>query len=36
MTDAATNRFPHIDVRSEVIDGSVDWKEYVRKLAGER
>jgi hypothetical protein len=34
MTEPATNRFPQLMVISEVIDGSVDWKEYVQKLAG--
>jgi hypothetical protein len=34
MTEPATNRFPQLMVISEVIDRSVDWKEYVRRLAG--
>jgi phenylpropionate dioxygenase-like ring-hydroxylating dioxygenase large terminal subunit len=35
LTDSGSNRFPHLMVISEVIDSSVDWKEYVGKLAGE-
>ncbi len=35
LTDAGSNRFPDLMVLSEVIDSSVDWKEYVGKLAGE-
>jgi len=34
MTDSGSNRFPHLMVISEVIDDAVDWKEYVRQLAG--
>ena len=34
ITDSNANRFPHLMVISEVIDASVDWKAYVRKLAG--
>ena len=34
MTDSGSNRFPHLMVISELIDDAVDWKEYVRQLAG--
>ncbi|MGH7929889.1 MAG: hypothetical protein ACREQV_19070, partial [Candidatus Binatia bacterium] len=33
LIDASSNRFPHLMVISEVIDASMDCKEYVRKLA---
>ncbi|MGH8596516.1 MAG: Rieske 2Fe-2S domain-containing protein, partial [Gammaproteobacteria bacterium] len=36
IRDPKTTHFPHRVVVSEVIDSSVDWKEYVRKLAGDR
>jgi phenylpropionate dioxygenase-like ring-hydroxylating dioxygenase large terminal subunit len=36
VVDPTVNRFPHLMVISEVIDASVDWKEYVRKLAADR
>jgi nitrite reductase/ring-hydroxylating ferredoxin subunit len=36
MVDPAVNRFPHLMVISDVIDASVDWKEYLRKLAADR
>jgi phenylpropionate dioxygenase-like ring-hydroxylating dioxygenase large terminal subunit len=32
VTDSDANRFSHIIVTSEVIDGSVDWKEHVKIL----
>jgi phthalate 4,5-dioxygenase len=36
ITDGGSNRFPHLMVISEVIDRSVDWKAYARKLAADR
>lgn len=36
ITDPESNLFPHLMVISEVIDDSVDWKEYAKKLADER
>jgi hypothetical protein len=33
VMDPNSNHFPHLMVISEVIDSSVDWKDYVRKLA---
>ena len=36
IRDPKATHFPHLVVISEVIDSSVDWKEYVKKLAGDR
>ncbi len=36
ITDSGSNLFPHLMVISEVIDDSVDCKEYARNLADER
>jgi phenylpropionate dioxygenase-like ring-hydroxylating dioxygenase large terminal subunit len=36
MVDPAANHFPHLMVISDVIDASVDWKEYLRQLAAVR
>jgi hypothetical protein len=35
IRDAKRNKFSHLIVISEVIDGSVNWKGHVEKLAGE-
>jgi phthalate 4,5-dioxygenase oxygenase subunit len=31
VRDAATNRFSHLQVFSEVVDASVDWKQHTRE-----
>jgi hypothetical protein len=35
LRDSKTNRFPHLVVLSEVIPGSVDWKDHARERESE-
>jgi hypothetical protein len=36
IADPKMNRFPHLMVISEVILGSIHWKDYAKKLVAER
>ena len=36
IRDPKVNRFPHLMVTSEVVPGSMDWKEYAKKLIDEK
>jgi nitrite reductase/ring-hydroxylating ferredoxin subunit len=36
IADPKMNRFPHLMVISEVIPGSIHWKDYAKKLVAER
>lgn len=36
IRDPKANRFPHLMVISEVVPGSIDWKDYAKKLVEER
>jgi hypothetical protein len=31
VRDPASNRFSHLQVFSEVIEGSVDWKQHIKE-----